>query len=339
MEHVSAARAHANIALIKYWGKRAGPGNRPAAGSISITLDALASDTRVRFDAGLDGDQIQLPGGGDSARVAAFLDLVRERAGIDIRAEVVSRNNFPTGAGLASSASGFAALALAATRAAGLDLDGASLSALARRGSGSAARSVFGGFVEMRAEGDDPHAVPLPESEAWPLSTVIAIVDAAAKTVGSGEGMRHTALTSPYYAAWLDMVATDLPAMRAAIDARDPAAVGALAEANCLAMHGAMLAARPGLIYWRPATLALLDTIRGLRASGLAVYATIDAGPQVKALCAPEDADRVAAELGNVPGVVDTRISGLGPGAHTIDPDQVGETLPTAESRNRRGRK
>lgn len=327
MEHVSAARAHANIALIKYWGKRTGPGNRPAAGSISITLNALSSDTRVHFDGGLDADEIRLPAGGDAERVAAFLDLVRERAGIDTRARVSSRNNFPTGAGLASSASGFAALALAASRAAGLDLDEASLSALARRGSGSAARSIFGGFVEMRAEGDDPHAAPLPAPADWPLAVVIAVVDAGVKTVGSTEGMRHTALTSPYYDAWLETVAADLPVMRAAIDSRDLSAVGELAEANCLAMHGAMLTARPGLVYWRPATLALLETIRDLRAGGLPVYATIDAGPQVKALCAPGDADRIAAELAAVPGVQDTRISGLGPGVHVIEPDSVHDPL------------
>lgn len=319
MKHASAARAHANIALVKYWGKRPGPGNRPATGSISITLDALASETRVRFDPSLDDDDVRLTGGGDTARVSAFLDLVRERAGIGLRAEVVSHNNFPTGAGLASSASGFAALALAATRAAGLDLDDAALSALARRGSGSAARSIFGGFAEMRAEGGDPHAVPLLAPETWPLSVVIAIVDDAAKTVGSTEGMRHTETTSPYHAAWLDTVAADLPAMRAAIEARDLTAVGELAEANCLAMHGAMLAARPALNYWRPATLALLEAIRELRAGGLPVYATIDAGPQVKALCAPEDADRVAGELGVVPGVKRILVSSLGPGARIIN--------------------
>lgn len=323
MERICAARAHANIALIKYWGKRPGPGNRPAAGSISITLDALSSETRVRFDANLDADDVRLPTGSDTARVSAFLDLVRERAGIDSHAEVVSRNDFPTGAGLASSASGFAALALAATRAAGLDLDDAALSALARHGSGSAARSIFGGFAEMRAEGDDPHAVPLLTPEAWPLSMVIAIVDETAKTVGSTEGMRHTEATSPYYAAWLDTVAADLPAMRAAIEARDLTAVGELAEANCLAMHGTMLAARPALNYWHAATLALLEAIRDLRAGGLPVYATIDAGPQVKALCAPVDAERVAAELATVPGVAETRISGLGPGVHAIDPNHV----------------
>lgn len=323
MEHVCAARAHANIALVKYWGKRDGPGNRPAAGSISITLDALTSETRVRFDPGLAADDIRLAGGGNDARVVAFLDLVRERAGIDTRAEVVSRNDFPTGAGLASSASGFAALALAATRAAGLTFDDAALSALARRGSGSAARSIFGGFAEMRAEGEDPHAVPLLPPEDWPLAVVIAIVDAGTKEVGSTEGMRRTAATSPYYRAWLDTVAADLPAMREAIAARDLAAVGELAEANCLAMHGAMLAARPGLVYWRPTTLALLDAVRGLRADGLPVYATVDAGPQVKAICDPADADRVATALAGVPGVAATRTSGLGPGVHTIEPDTL----------------
>ncbi|MDN5937761.1 MAG: diphosphomevalonate decarboxylase, partial [Salinisphaera sp.] len=204
----AAARAHANIALIKYWGKRDGPGNLPATGSISVTLDALFTDTSVAFLPHLSKDEICLESGGDTRRVSRFVDLVRRRAGMTMAARVHSRNSFPTSAGLASSASAFAALALAACHAAGLSLSVAELSALARQGSGSAARSLFGGYVEMRrggtANGQDAHAVSLCAPAHWPLAMVIAITSTDTKTTGSSKGMARTAATSPYYPAWLD---------------------------------------------------------------------------------------------------------------------------------------
>lgn len=319
----AAARAHANIALIKYWGKRDSALNLPATGSISVTLDALHSETRICFDPGLATDQVALESGGDPDRVSKFLDRVRALAGIDTRADVRSRNNFPTGAGLASSASGFAALALAACRAAGIDPSPAELSALARQGSGSAARSLYGGFVEMQRgrddrTGADAHAVPLLAAPEWPLAVVVAIIDTGTKAIGSTEGMTRTAASSPFYDAWVSSAEADLTAMRAAIEARDFERVGELTEHSCLKMHATMLGAWPGLIYWQPATLAVWQTLADLRAGGLPVYGTIDAGPQVKALCRVGDADTVAAELAGVPGARDVRISGLGPDAHLI---------------------
>src|SRR5262245_24897353 len=177
----ASARAYANFALIKYWGKADARLNVPAVGSISITLDSLWSDTDVEFDEALAADELELDGARRSdqlAKVSACLDLVRERAGVQTRARVVSRNNFPTGAGLASSASGFAALVKAAAGALGLDISARELSILARRGSGSAARSVFGGFVEMHvgtaADGSDSFAEPLLDAAAWPLEVAIA---------------------------------------------------------------------------------------------------------------------------------------------------------------------
>ena len=190
------ARACANIALVKYWGKRPGPFNLPAAGSLSLTLDALVTTTQVAFDPDLAGDELVLDGAsarpGELARTSEFLDLVRGAAGIATHARVISRNEFPTASGLASSASGFAALALAATRAAGLELPAPELSALARIGSGSAARSIFGGFVEMargeRADGRDAVAAPLglrEDEPPWDLRLVVAITAAGEKAEGS----------------------------------------------------------------------------------------------------------------------------------------------------------
>lgn len=314
------ARAHSNIALAKYWGKRDAARNIPAVGSISVTLDALHTDTTVTFDPALGEDELWLDDRQQSvARVSAVLDLVRDLAGVELRARVISANNFPTGAGLASSASGFAALVVAAVAAVGLQITSRELSVLARRGSASAARSIFGGYVELHsgtsAGGDDSFAEPLLTAQDWPLSVVIAITDQHAKGVSSSAGMQATSASSPFYPAWVASSGEGLDRMRAAILAHDLEAVGELAEHSCLCLHSLMLTTRPALIYWNAATVAAIHTVRELRAGGLPVYFTIDAGPQVKALCRPEDAPAVAAALGGVSGVLETRTSSLGPAA------------------------
>jgi len=318
------ARARANIALVKYWGKADARLKIPAVGSISITLDRLWSDTEVRFDAALAADELELDGRSrpeQLARVSACLDLLRERAGVGTRARVVSRNNFPTGAGLASSASGFAALVGAAAAALGLELSPRELSIYARRGSGSAARSVFGGYVEMHAgreaDGSDSYAEPLLAAEDWPLEVVIAIAARGEKDVGSGEGMARSEQSSPYYPAWVAAQPEDLARARAAIAARDFESLAEVAEHSCLKMHAAALAARPPLIYWKGVTLDCIEAVRTLRAAGVPVFFTIDAGPQLKAVCLPEAGERVAAALAEVPGVLEVMTTGLGPGLET----------------------
>jgi diphosphomevalonate decarboxylase len=316
------ARACANIALVKYWGKRGGARselNLPATGSLSLTLAALVTETTVAFDPALADDAVSLDGdpavGEPLARVAGFLDVVRARAGIATRALVTSVNRFPTASGLASSASGFAALAVAATRAAGLALSPRELSMLARRGSGSAARSLFGGFVRMHAGDRDEDAVaePIATTLADRVRVVIAVVGRGApKSEGSRDAMTHVAATSPLYRGWLELVPRDLAAAEAAIAAGDLAALGELAEANALAMHATAIAARPSIVYWRPATIALLAAVRTLRATGHAAWATIDAGPHVKVLTTPEEADHVARALAMIEGVTGTTISEAG---------------------------
>ena len=322
-EGTAAARAHSNIALIKYWGKRDATLNLPAVGSISVTLDALTTDTTVRFTQDGAADELWLDGERVAAgRAGRMLDLVRERAGIRASATVTSTNNFPTGAGLASSASGFAALAVAACAAAGLEATPTELSILARRGSGSAARSIFGGVVELHAgeaaDGNDAFAEPILDAADWPLSVVVAITSREAKSVSSTAGMGRSAASSPFYPAWTDTANQDLADMRAAIAARDFARVGELAEYSCLKLHALMMTTRPALIYWNAATVAAIHTVMELRASGIPVYFTIDAGPQVKALCSPADAPAVASALAAVVGVHETRTSGLGRGAHLV---------------------
>lgn len=304
------AVAHPNIALLKYWGKQDAPGNLPATPSLSITLDGLTATTTV---AEADADRFRLNG-----RLAADDKVLRTLAGW--RREhsipplaISSRNNFPTAAGLASSAAGFAALAAAVNAHCGLGLTEAEISALARRGSASAARSIHGGFVIL--EGPNWRAQQLLPSAAWPLRVVVAIVETGRKAVSSTEGMEHSKATSPYFAAWVASAAPDFAAMKQAVCARDFTALADLAEASCLKMHALMLSSRPPLLYWKGATMECLHTVRELRAEGCRVFATVDAGPQVKAICEPQDAERVEAALRRVGGVAKTLQVGLGRGA------------------------
>ncbi len=321
--NTATARAGANIALVKYWGKRNARLNLPAAGSLSITLDGLETITRVEVDERLTTDLFELDGRAQaSATITSFLDLVRPEDGP--RCRVASRNNFPTGAGLASSASGFAALTVAAARLFRPEMERSELSAIARRGSGSAARSLFGGFCLMEAgslaSGSDCVAYPLFESTHWPLAVVVAVTEAGPKSVSSRTGMNRTMETSPYYPAWVESVAADLDEARQAIAARDFEKLADVSEHSALKMHASALAARPGLLYWNAATLACLEKIRLLRHRGLGVFFTVDAGPQVKAICLPDDVDTVAEVLAGQPGVQRILRSGLGAGAGLVDP-------------------
>lgn len=320
--NAATARAGANIALVKYWGKRDPGLNLPATGSLSLTLAGLETVTRVELDPELALDVFELDGRScQAAPVSAVLDLLRP-AGAS-RCRVVSRNNFPTGAGLASSASGHAALVVAAAAIFRPDLDREALSAIARRGSGSAARSLFGGFCEWEAgvadDGSDCRARGLFEADHWPLEVVVAITDPGPKAVSSREGMNRTMATSPYYPAWVASVPADLERARQAIAARDFDELAAVSEHSALKMHASALAAQPGLLYWNPATVACIERIRDLRDQGVGVFFTIDAGPQVKAVCRPEQGERVAVMLASVPGVRRVLRSGLGGGASLID--------------------
>jgi diphosphomevalonate decarboxylase len=321
------ARSNVNVALVKYWGKRDPALNLPATGSISLTLEGLSVEAEVAFDGAgnLASDEVTIDGeparGAERERLVRFLDLVRAEAGRDDSARVVTRGRVPRGAGLASSAAAFAALALAGSRAAGLQLEPRALSALARRGSGSAARSIFGGFVEWhrgeRADGSDSIAEPLLPPADWDVRVVVAITHTGPKAVSSREGMTRAA-ASPLYPAWVAGAESDLAAARAAIRARDLEALGQLAEHSALKMHAVGLAARPPLLYWRGATVECVHRVWALRAEGTPVFVTIDAGPQVKVLCQPGDAPRVADALRAVPGVERVVTCAPGGGAEVL---------------------
>jgi diphosphomevalonate decarboxylase len=321
------AKANANVALAKYWGKRDELLNLPYTGSISIALAGLESRASVAFVPASPADRVSLNGkpsdGPDAQRISRFLDLVRRQAGLSARAVVDVHSNFPVAAGLASSASTFAALALAAAHAAGLSLSPQELSVLARRGSGSAARSIFSGYVEWlpgeAPDGSDSHALQLAAPLHWPLGVVVAVTAEGPKAVGSTEGMARAVKQSPFFPAWLQAHEVDLEAIRQGILERDLALVGHAAERNCLAMHAVALTARPPILYWNPATIAVVERVRALREEGLDAYFTIDAGPQVKVICPMAQRAAVAAALGAVAGVQRVLLSEPGAGAALVE--------------------
>ncbi len=321
------AEANTNIALVKYWGKRDKQLNLPAVGSLSLTLEGLSTRTEVRFDSTLAADALTLNGdtamGEPLRRISKFLDLVRMRAALSARAQVVSANNFPTAAGLASSASAFAALALAATRAAGLELTGAELSVLARRGSGSAARSIFGGFVHLhrgvRDDGDDCYAEEVGGATEWGVRLVVGVTSEGQKETLSTDGMQHTAETSPYYAQWIATSEPDLAAARKAVAARDLEALGVVTERSCLTMHASAMAARPAVVYFLGATIDGYRAVQTMRKGGLPAWFTCDAGPHVKVLTDAEHAEEISQKLAAVPGVLRTRVCVPGKGARLVE--------------------
>lgn len=306
------ALAHPNIALVKYWGKRDRALNLPAVPSLSVTLDGFSTTTTVSYAEG-GPDRLVLGGvergPAETAKVSRVLDLVWS-GGARPAATVWSENNFPTAAGLASSSSAFAALALAAAAAAGQTIDRQRLSVIARQGSGSAARSLWGGFVEWRLgerpDGLDSHGLPLAPAGHWDLRLVVALVSDQKKAVGSTDGMTRTQESCPLYPGWVQSAPQDVEEAKAALQRRDLGALGRVMERSTNKMHATMIATEPSVRYWRPASVAALEVVEGLRAEGTAAYSTLDAGPNVKVLCGAADAERVAGALrAGVPGLLD----------------------------------
>ncbi|MGH1340578.1 MAG: diphosphomevalonate decarboxylase [Nannocystales bacterium] len=319
------ATAHSNIALVKYWGKRADVDptlNLPAVGSLSMTLDGLRTVTTVTAAA---ADSFVLDeavvSGKPEQKVYAHLDRLWASAHETPRptCAVTSINHLPTAAGLASSASGFAALTMAAATAFELDLTTERLSEFSRMGSGSAARSIFGGFVRLDAgqsdDGRDCVARPLPGADAWPLRLVVVQTTRGVKPVGSTEGMQASRDTSPYYQPWVDTSIQDLDAAQAAIEARDLPRLGAIVEHSCFKMHACMMATVPPIVYWKPASLGAIHAVWAAREDGVHGYVTMDAGPHVKVLCLADDAEAIATRCRAVPGVEEVTICKPGPAA------------------------
>lgn len=307
------ACAYSNIAFIKYWGNINDELRLPVSGSISMNLDGLRTRTTVDFENDLKSDAAvidgkELPPGPALDRISKHMDYVRKLANNPHRALVISETNFPTGAGIASSASAFAALSLATVAALEVRLTERELSALARLGSGSASRSVPGGIVEWYA--GTTHEASYAESIApvdhWALTDVVAIISKAHKATGSTEG-HSIAASSPLQAARIASAPQRLETCRKAILARDFNAFAEVVELDSNVMHSVMMTGNPALFYWLPTTLTLMETVRDLRKQGVGVCYTIDAGPNVHCICAPDAAPKVIAALQNIPGVLELK--------------------------------
>jgi len=341
------ARSHSNIALCKYWGKLDLPRaegeawvewrlrkiNTPATPSISLSLAELVTETTVaRLPDDAEQDEVLLDGvvadKGTHSRLSVYLNLWRAAGIIEGRYSIDSRNNFPTASGLASSASGYAALAKALAGFAAEPLSTMELSRWARRGSGSAARSIYGGISALPSGPDAAAYLAVPAAES-PFAMVVCIIEAPPKDVSSRDGMSRSAATSPFYKAWLKQSARDYDMIieslwrgtrTSEVEPEDLLwRIGSIAERNCLAMHAVMQTSTPPLLYWAPGTLAVMHAVRSWREDGgLQSYFTIDAGPHVELLCLKQHADALAAQAAKIPGVSQVIASQAGGSAEII---------------------
>lgn len=322
--------APANIAFVKYWGTRDEERVVPANPSISMTLSRCVTVTSVEAVEGLGADEVWLAADDGAlgpapvsfaTGVARHLERLRRWAGDDRRCRVATRNSFPAGTGMASSASGFAALALAAAGAFGRSPSPAEASVLARlSGSGSAARSVLGGFVEWPAgEGEsEGYARSLAPAGHWTLCDVVAVVDEREKTVSSREGHRRAA-SSPHFTARLAELPGRLAAVRGAIAERSLERLGPVLEEEAVELHLVAMSSRPPIFYWRPATLGVHAAVRSLRAAGVGAWFTMDAGANVHVICQPPDETAVAERVATVPGVARVIRDRTGAGPRRIE--------------------
>lgn len=321
-------RAYTNIALIKYWGKKDEVEMLPQNNSLSLTLDAFYTDTQVEFSSEFSEDELWINNEKQSNKVLkkaqVILNQVRELADIQLHAKVTSINHVPTAAGLASSASGLAALAGAASDALGLNLSPKDLSRLARKGSGSACRSIFGGFVEWEqgTTDEDSFAVPI-ESSYWDIGMIFIIVNDGKKEISSTEGMRRAVNTSPYYSAWKDSTAEDLKEIKVAIQNHDFNTLGEIAEHSALKMHALNISSQPPFNYWSPRSIEAMNFVKMLRDKGYSTYFTMDAGPNVKLICKASEMEEIYEDLLEQYSPSQLVKAYPGPGISKITEDQV----------------
>lgn len=321
------AKANVNIALIKYWGKADSEENLPAVGSLSLTLDEWGSETRVTWYKSMSNgcaDHRFILNGREriDTKVNRLLDRLLVLAEQhnhtwakpkQVWAKVESTNTVPTASGLASSASGMAALGLASWSALAwsnpFETDpnkafspkSEHLVDLVRIGSGSAVRSLLGGLV--RLERDGKRMKQLRPATDWPLALVVAVVDPGPKSVSSREGMERTRQTSPYYQAWIESHEADLNAAEEAVKQKNLSRLGELMEHSTFKMHSVMWAAQPPLRYLKATSFMVLDRVEQLRQTGVEAWATMDAGPHVKVLCRHEEVQKVLESLKKVEGL------------------------------------
>lgn len=295
------AIAPANAGLIKYWGRKDELLRIPENGSISVNLSGLTTTTTVEFDEQYESDQVflaRIEDKSSSDRVISHLDRIRKIAGVKTKAKVVSRNSFPSATGLSSSSSGFAALTLAASVAAGLILSEKELSKLARLGSGSACRSIPDGYVEW-VKGDThetSYAQSIFPPTYWNIVDVVAIVSTGKKEISSSEGQTFVH-TSPFYPVRLSRVEKKIHTMKKVIQERNFSAFGELIEGEALELHAVMMTSKPPLLYWTNQTVSLMRKVREWRVKGLPVYFTINTGQDVHLFCERKSENALTKEL------------------------------------------
>ena len=310
----SIVRTSPNIALIKYWGKRNTIKNLPAVDSISITLDDLWTEMNVMFSSDLSNDELFIneKRQNNISRVKNCIDsILGEQRDY---ASIMSRCNFPISAGLASSSSSFSALVVAINSLMKKKWNTQLLANQAGSVSGSAARSILGGIVRLNNEPEKIRITQLLSPNDWPLRVVIAITDKKEKAISSSKAMKLSADTSPFYSSWVEDQNNDIKEANSFISKKDFEGLAAISEHNCMKMHSIMWTTRPSIVYWNATTIDCMQAIRDLQKNGESVFFTIDAGPQIKAICLPENEEKIAKKLNEIKGVQSIMTSGLGSG-------------------------
>lgn len=317
------ARAYTNIALIKYWGKKNKQLKLPYTNSLSLTLDRFYTDTKASI---VDSDQDiiylnqQLLDDAHSKRIRNYLDIIRQFYSFSEHFQIDSVNHVPTSAGFASSASGFAALAAAVNETKQLNLNRRELSILARNGSGSASRSIYGGFVEWIAGNDNASsfAQPIDEHPDIDLSILSVVINTQTKKISSTVGMENSVKSSPFYPNWVTLVTSEIEEIKQAIAKKDIQKIGEISEHNAMSMHALTLSANPSFTYFAPETIRIIQIIQELRQKGIFAYATIDAGPNVKIICTKESLPKVQTYIEQQLSNVTTVVANIGSGIEYI---------------------
>ncbi len=319
----ASAVAPSNIAFIKYWGKKDEALRLPENGSISMNLSNLLTTTTVEFDPKYKEDEIIINNQkeeNEGSRAIKHLDRIRELANINDKAKVVTKNNFPTGTGLSSSASGFAALTVAGAAAAGLSLSEKERSILARQGSGSACRSIPDGFVEW-LDGDTSetsYAVSIYKENYWKIADVVAVVSKNKKEVSTTQGQKLVG-SSPFFPARLENIKDKIKLIKQYMAEKNFQAFGELLESEALELHSIMLTSKPSLIYLLPASLKIMHLAKKWRAEGLPVYFTVNTGQDIHLICQKKDVDAVVKKLNGVEEVSKTIVNYPAKGAYLLE--------------------
>ena len=317
------AIAPANIAFIKYWGKKNEELRLPENGSISMNLSNLLTITTVEFNRNLEKDKVFIDGREDLSerkRVIQHLDRIRNLAKLKLKAKVVSKNNFPSGTGLSSSASGFAALTLVGVKAAGLTLSEKEMSILARQGSGSACRSVPSGFVEWLngKTNNTSYAVSIYSPDYWDIADVVVVVGSEKKGTSSTKGQKIAA-SSPFFEVRLSKIKAKIERNKNLIKEKNFPKFGELIEAEALELHAIMLTSTPSLIYWLPNTIRIMKLVKKWRSNGLLVYFTINTGQDVHLICQKKDVGKLCSRLKKVEEIKNVIVNFPSLGARIIE--------------------